>query len=291
MPAQGGAYVEGIAGFPFAINPLMVAYNEAGPGYRVLVFSGLTRLNARGEVEPGSWPVKSVSTGRAYIHFSPSPWCPLAITSFLTADDVLFTVRMLRTRILLFPSDLRNLWSTVQAVAEDDLTVRFVLAETFRPSPGPTRRWAFCPPTSWKTYRPPIYPAMTSQPAPIRHGPFQVEAVDLEGRITLSSCGGLPLYYGPRPYLERGPASAASLRSERLPGLPGQEKWRVAQVPLEVLPSGPAGGEVEPLTPPPSPDRRWFSWNLGKKEELPFFQEKEVRQALMYGLGPTGAGG
>ncbi|RME36582.1 MAG: peptide ABC transporter substrate-binding protein [Thermoflexia bacterium] len=282
VPAQGGAYVEGIAGFPFAINPLMVAYNEADRDIASLVFSGLTRLNARGEVEPDlavKWEVSL--DGLTYIfHLRPGVRWHDGVS--LTADDVLFTVRMLQDPDSPVPSDLRNLWSTVQAVKEDDLTVRFVLAEPFAPFLDHTTVG--------------LLPAhvLENVPAadlsnhdfnlhPIGTGPFQVEAVDLEGENHSVLLRRAPLYYGPRPYLERVrfrfyPSDQSVFRAYQVGEVEG-----VAQVPLEILPQARREERLNLYSAPIARQALVFL-NLGKKEELPFFQEKEVRQALMYGL-------
>ena len=51
-PGHGGTYVEGVAGFSHYINPLLCGYNEVDRDICALMFSGLTRMNERGEVEP-----------------------------------------------------------------------------------------------------------------------------------------------------------------------------------------------------------------------------------------------
>ena len=66
-PGSGGTYVEGIAGYPQTLNPLLSGYNEVDRDLCALLFSGLTRLNQRGEVEADlarGWEV----TRRADVH-------------------------------------------------------------------------------------------------------------------------------------------------------------------------------------------------------------------------------
>ena len=52
LPAQGGSYVEGVAGEPSLINPLFAAFNDADRDLASLVFSGLVRLGPKGDVQP-----------------------------------------------------------------------------------------------------------------------------------------------------------------------------------------------------------------------------------------------
>lgn len=282
VPARGGAYVEGIAGLPHAINPLLVAYNEADRDVASLVFSGLTRLNSRGEVEADlalKWEISL--DGLTYVfHLRPGVHWHDGVP--LTADDVLFTVRMLQDPDSPVPPDLRNLWNTVQVIKEDDLTVRFVLSE---------------PLASFLDYTTVgLLPAhlLENVPAaelsshdfnlhPVGTGPFQVEAVELEGEIPSVLLRAAPSYYGPRPYLEQVrfrfyPSDHSAFRAYRSGEVEG-----VAQVPTEILPMARAEENLNLYSAPIAREVLIFL-NLNRKDELPFFQEKEVRQALLYAL-------
>ncbi|MCS7283406.1 MAG: peptide ABC transporter substrate-binding protein [Anaerolineae bacterium] len=282
VPAQGGAYVEGIAGFPYAINPLLVAYSEADRDVASLVFSGLTRLNSQGEVEPDlalRWEISL--DGLTYV-FHLRPGVRWHDGAPLTADDVLFTVRMLQDPDSPVPPDLRNLWSTVQVVKEDDLTVRFVLSEPFAPFLDyttigllPAHVLENVPAAELSVHNFNLHPVGT--------GPFQVEAVEQEGEIQSILLRAAPSYYGPRPYLDRVrfrfyPSDQSAFRAYRAGEVEG-----VAQIPLEILPQARQERGLNLYSAPIARQVLIFL-NLGKKEELPFFQQKEVRQALMYGL-------
>ena len=52
VPAEGGTYTEGIVGSPMSINPVLCQSNPVDQDLVALVFSGLTRVNSQGEVEP-----------------------------------------------------------------------------------------------------------------------------------------------------------------------------------------------------------------------------------------------
>ena len=60
VAGRGGTYVEGLAGTPQFINPLLCQTYEADGDLCSLIFNGLTRLDYRGEVVPDlarSWEV------------------------------------------------------------------------------------------------------------------------------------------------------------------------------------------------------------------------------------------
>ncbi len=48
VPDYGGAYVEGLAGFPQAMNPVL-ANDDASRSVNALVFSGLTKQDENGQ--------------------------------------------------------------------------------------------------------------------------------------------------------------------------------------------------------------------------------------------------
>ena len=95
-PGRGGTYVEGVAGFPHYLNPLLSGCNGVDRDICALVFSGLTRLNERGKVEPDlarGW--EASLDGMTYTFFlrSDAYWHD---GTPVTADDVVFTIGLLQ---------------------------------------------------------------------------------------------------------------------------------------------------------------------------------------------------
>ena len=52
VPDRGGAFVEGVAGNPQYLNPLLSQNNEVDQEMTALLFNGLTRLDERGNIVP-----------------------------------------------------------------------------------------------------------------------------------------------------------------------------------------------------------------------------------------------
>ncbi|MFQ6019547.1 MAG: ABC transporter substrate-binding protein, partial [Dehalococcoidia bacterium] len=130
----GGRYVEGIAGQPQRINPLLANLNNPDLDVARLVFSGLTRLGPSGEILPDlaqSWDISK--DGRTYtFHLNPNArWHN---GDRLTAADVVFTYALMAGPD--FPGDpkLGQAWQQVKACeAVDDLTVRCKLPAPYAP--------------------------------------------------------------------------------------------------------------------------------------------------------------
>ncbi len=287
VPTTGGTYVEGVAGFPHAINPLLAAYNDVDRDLCALVFSGLTRMNAQGAVEPDlalKWEISL--DGLTYIfHLRSGLRWPDGAP--LTADDVLFTVGLMQDPDFPGPSDLGALWRTVQVFKDDDRTVRFVLSEPFAPFLDYTTI-GLLPAHLLEGIRAADLASLDFNLQPVGSGPFQVAEVETqEGDIASILLKPNPEYYGPKPYLEGVrfrfyPSYQSAFRSFQAGEVEG-----VGRITLSELPQARQEEDLN-LYSAPLADQVLIFLNLAKKDELPFFQEKEVRQALLYGLDRQG---
>ena len=132
-PAHGGTYVEAVQGYPQLFNPLLSFYNDAEADVVSLVFSGLTDLDMRGEVVPDlatGWQVDergityTFKLNRNVMWHDGYPF---------SADDVIYTVKLLQDPEFPGPSDIGRLWRSVEVDRVDDYTVRFVLPEPYAP--------------------------------------------------------------------------------------------------------------------------------------------------------------
>ena len=133
LPAQGGSYVEGVAGEPVAINPLFATFNDADRDLASLVFSGLVRLGPKGDVQPDLADTPNVTPdGLNYIF-------ELRTDVFwhdgerLDADDVLFTVRLIQDPDFAGDPVLADLFRGVELEAPDAQTVIMTLPSPFAP--------------------------------------------------------------------------------------------------------------------------------------------------------------
>ncbi len=140
VPIRGGRYTEAVVGgVPTVINPLLAAQTD--PNITALVFSGLTKLDGRGDVYGDlADQIDLDPQGRVYtFHIRPdATWHD---GKPVTPQDVLFTVRLLQDPN--FPGDPEqaNLWRTVTVDLPGDGKegrVRFTLKDRFAPFLGLT---------------------------------------------------------------------------------------------------------------------------------------------------------
>jgi peptide/nickel transport system substrate-binding protein len=121
-------YTEAIVGKPMWINPIL-AVSQADHDLASLVFSGLTRVDEYGQPVPDlaeSWDLSEDGLTYTFHLRSGVTWHD---GTLFTADDVTFTMGLLRDPAFTGPADLAAFWKTVETYADDESTVRFVLTQ------------------------------------------------------------------------------------------------------------------------------------------------------------------
>jgi peptide/nickel transport system substrate-binding protein len=129
LPEAGGAYAEGVAGAPQAINPLLCQLNEADRDLCSLVFAGLTKFTENGEVVPDLATTWNISPNGITYTFKLRPDAKWHDGRSVTADDVMFTVGLMQDKDFPGRADIGAAWRSVKALKVDDATVQFVLSE------------------------------------------------------------------------------------------------------------------------------------------------------------------
>jgi len=279
VPEQGGTYVEAVVGTPRHINPILCQYNELDRDLASLVFSGLTRIDGKGELVPElakSWELSEdglVYTFHLRLDVLWQDKVPF------TAEDVLFTIQAIQDPNYQGPLHLAALWQSVRVQKVDDYAVRFTLEE------------AFAPFLDYTTVG--ILPAhlLRNVPAarlsdnpfnirePIGTGPFRVSKVT-QDHILLEAN---PFFYGPRPYLERiefkfhpdRKSLIGAYRRDEVKGLSWIPPQDVAEIAKE-----------EELSLYSAPLSSYVLIFLNLKR--PAFQERAVRQALLTAIDRQG---
>ncbi len=194
----GGTYVEGVAGNPRYVNPLLSYTNAIDQDLCALIFSGLTQVNDRGEILPDlteSWSISPDGIVYTFYLRQDVTWHDGAP---FTADDVIYTFTSVQSPEFPGDSALTDLWSTVVLEKVDAYTVRFILREPYAPFLDHTTMGIL-----------PVHilggvaPAQLTDSAfnvePVGTGPFMLDDMSAR-RVILESN---PDYYGSRPYLDR----------------------------------------------------------------------------------------
>jgi len=133
VPVSGGTYVEGVAGNPRMINPILCHANPVDRDIASLVFSGLVRAKTDGTIVPDlaeRWDISPDETIYTFYLRKDVTWHDGAP---FTADDVVYTLTSIQDPDYAGAAFLAEMWRNVVIQKLDVHTVRFVLREPFTP--------------------------------------------------------------------------------------------------------------------------------------------------------------
>jgi peptide/nickel transport system substrate-binding protein len=282
-PGHGGTYVEAIAGEPHVLNPLLSGFNPPDQDLSSLVFSGLTRLDDDGKVEPdlaSGWEIGADGLSYTFHLRSNAYWHD---GTPVTADDVILTLKLIQDPQFRGPTDVgADVWRMVDIEKVDRLTVQFTLEEPYAPfldytTVGilPAHKVAGIGAVDLAT--------ASFNLAPIGSGPFQVEEIQSEqGEVTSIVLKQFSRYYRARPYLDRIQFRFYPDPKASLDGYQAGEVEGVARVRPRDLARARELSSLN-LFSAQIAEMGIVFLNL-RDTQLPFFQEPEVRQALLLAL-------
>jgi peptide/nickel transport system substrate-binding protein len=122
VPDRGGTYVEGVAGSPQFLSPLLSQYNQIDGLLVSLLFSGLTQLDEQGNVVPDLAESWTASPDGLTYDFRLRPGLFWHDGAPVTAADVLYTVQAMQADDFPGVPWLRTLWKAVKVEAPDGPT-------------------------------------------------------------------------------------------------------------------------------------------------------------------------
>ena len=280
VPARGGVFVEGVAGNPQYINPLLCQYNPVDQDLCALVFNGLLKFDEHGNLQPDlaeSWEANPASDVFTFTLRADARWHD---GLRLSADDVIYTVNLMQDPDLPVLPDLATLWRSVIAEAVDERTVVFRLSEPYAPFPDYTTiRWfGVIPKHYWQRYTPREMPKAMLNTQPIGSGPFRVTELDSQHIRLEPNLRALDTV----PYLDAlefrfYPDYASILAAAEVGDVQG-----VSRVLPELLPQAEANPDLQLFTSPLS-DITFLVLNVDTAN-APFLQDVQVRQALAHAI-------
>ncbi len=132
-PSTGGVFSEALVGAFNRLNPVLDYPNPVDQDVDRLIFSSLLRFDDRGL--PVNDLVESMGISQSGQNYNISLrqdaiWHD---GQLLTSDDVVFTIELLRSDELPIPDDIRSLWQDIEVEALDEQTLQFRLPEPYAP--------------------------------------------------------------------------------------------------------------------------------------------------------------
>ncbi len=277
VPDRGGTYVEGLVGTPQYINPILCQYNQIDSDLVALIFNGLTKLNEKGEVVTDLAEDYQISEDGTIYTFRLRPDALWHDGYPVTADDVVFTIQAIQAPEFKGVPFLADLWRDVTVEKIDERVVRFKLQEPFTPFIDYTTI-GLLPQHLLKDVPAIELPAHSFNLQPIGTGPFAFKRLNAESILLKANLQA----WRPVPFLDQiefkfFPGHEALFHAygqaqvEGIPGLRPQDlDWVQKNKSLQLFTTIISGYSVIYLNP--------------HNPNMAFFQEKAIRQALLYGL-------
>lgn len=288
MPTSGGTYIEGLAGMPRFINPLLSQNSQVDSDLCALIFNGLTRMNPQGQVGPDLAERWNVSPDGLTYTFTLRPRVRWHDGQYLSADDVLFTIGLLQDPDYPGPPDLIALWSSVTVTKIDPRTVQFTLEQPYPPFLDYTTI-GILPQHVLEGVEAADLASHEFNLQPVGTGILRMEKDGLsikDGKIESITLSPNPYCWGEKPMLDhiqfKFYPSYQSVYNAYLVG----EVQGIGQVALENIANARNHPDLN-LFSSTLPEYTLIFLNLNTPT-APFLAETEVRQALMYALDRQG---
>ncbi|OGO60466.1 MAG: hypothetical protein A2032_01540 [Chloroflexi bacterium RBG_19FT_COMBO_49_13] len=133
QPAEGGIYSEGLVGAFMRLNPVLDYFNEADRSVDRLLFSGMLKIDDRGVPQADLATSWGISRDGTIYNFSLNPTAVWHDGLPVTSDDVIFTIQMMNADNSPLPADIRQFWQQIETIRLDEKTLQFKLPEPFAP--------------------------------------------------------------------------------------------------------------------------------------------------------------
>jgi peptide/nickel transport system substrate-binding protein len=273
-PDYGGTYTEGIAGRPNAINPIFSQYNDVDRDISALVFNGLTRADENGNIAPDLATRWTISPDGLLITFTLRADVFWQDGVRFGAEDVLYTIHAIQDPGYKGPPDLAAFWRTVAVTQIDPANVRFQVTQPY----APFLHYATVGILPAHLLRDVPASELLQNPFnrhPIGTGPFQVVEFTFDHVLLDAN----PRFYGTRPMLGRiqfkfypdYESVFAAYNREEVEGI------------ARILPA--TFDKAHNLNRLTLYNARLSGYSLVYLNlSKPMFQDKQVRQALLYAI-------
>lgn len=270
--------VEGIAGRPLYLNPLLAQFSPADRDLTTLLFSGLTKPGEHGEILPDlaeRWEVSG--DGKEYTFFLRQQvrWHD---GTLFTADDVSATIKLLQDPAFPGVPALAAFWRKVAVVPVDASTVRFVLPEPYAPFPQ-AASIGILQGRTWAAVQGKSLADSGLNDSPVGTGPYKLKDVG-EDQLILEANAD---YYGQRPKIGEITVRFYPDTQSLAAALRRGEVMAAARLQPEDLATLKGSPEVAQYRGPLASYLLIFV-----NTRLPYFQDRGTRQALLYALDRQG---
>ncbi len=281
-PVIGGIYTEALVGSFGRLNPLLDINNPADRDIDRLLFSSLIRFDSQGVPQPDLAESWGVSEDGMIYNFTLRDNATWQDGTPVTSDDVLFTINLLRSEYSAYPADVHSLWDNVEITRVNDKNFKFTLTEPFVPFLD-YLTFGVLPEHLLQNVPADQLASANFNLSPVGTGPYKLDHLVVEqGKITGVVLSAWENYYGQAPFLQQIVFRYYPDARSAVDAYHAGEVLGISQVSPELIPSVCSDPNISCYSSR-LPRLTLILLNLGDSQ-LPFFQDKKVRSALMAGL-------
>ena len=281
-PASGGIYTEALIGSFGRLNPLLDLNNPVDREIDRLLFSSLIKFDSSGIPQPDlaeSWGVSADGTIYNLTLRANAVWQD---GTPITSDDVLFTISLLRSEYSAYPADVRSLWDQVDITRLDGKNIKFTLPEPFVPFLD-YLTFGVLPKHLLETISADQLSNTEFNLAPVGSGPYKFDRLTVEsGQITGVVLTVSESYCGQVPFMEQMVFRYYPSADAALAAYSQGEVLGISQIPANDVSATCSDPNLSCYSSR-MPRLSMVIFNLGNND-VPFFQDKKIRRALMTGL-------
>jgi peptide/nickel transport system substrate-binding protein len=133
VPTRGGSYTEALIGKMQRLNPVLDYYNSVDRDVDRLIYSSLINYDAKGlpkEDLADSWGVSFDGLSYNFVIKEDAFWHD---GEPVEADDIFFTINLMRDPDSVLPEDIKKFWQGVEVTPLGTKQIQFRLQEPFAP--------------------------------------------------------------------------------------------------------------------------------------------------------------
>ena len=197
VPSQGGKLIEGMVGYPRAINPITADTSDVDRDLLSLLYEGLFSLDEQGNIVPELVEHYEVQGDGTIIELTLKQNLRWSDGTFLTADDVIFTIEAIQNPK--YNSPIQRNWVGIEIEKISDLRIQLHLRKPFAPllerltlKPLPKHIWGTASPET-------LHLSTSVNLQPVGSGPYIVKKVERNSKTGLAE----QLQLEPNPYYNK----------------------------------------------------------------------------------------
>jgi peptide/nickel transport system substrate-binding protein len=184
VAADGGDYVEATVGTPRLVNPILLAGNDADIDLARLMYAGLLRTDADGQLKPDLAKSYEVSPDGKTYTFRLRPNLKWHDGAPVKAADAVFTIGIIKDAA--WRSPLQARFRNVTVTAPDDNTVVFTLPQPYAPFAS-FLTVGLLPEHLWSSVKPEAAATTELNLKPVGAGPFKFKNITKDAKGVIRS--------------------------------------------------------------------------------------------------------